>query len=206
MTAAATPHRHRTLLPYAAALIAVATLGACTGRDPGPSRTTPPASTTTSASPTTTTTTPVPSPTTSVDPVIAKIPANARPETQAGAAAFSEFYFEQLNRSFKDASPELLEGLFESSCKICVDLHKSASELKAASQHHDGDTLKVTFSSATIFNSRQRQVLVKLDQFAVPIVDSHGKRVDTTKAGSGAFVAVVTYKDHWVITDLGRPS
>src|SRR6478752_6547375 len=111
MTAAARPHRHRTLLPYAASLVAVATLGACTGGDPGPSRTTPPASTTTSSAPTIKTTTPAPSPTTSVNPVIAKIPANARPGTQAGAEAFSAFYMGQVNVAFTKGDPNALAGL-----------------------------------------------------------------------------------------------
>jgi hypothetical protein len=205
MTAAARPHPHRRLLPYAAAGLAVALLGACTSGDPSPTTTTPPSSTTTSAAPSTTTT-PAPSPTKTVDPVLAKIPAAARPETQAGAAAFSRFYFEQLNRSFQRASPEILDGLFQPSCRICVDLQKSARDLKAASQHHDGDTLKVTFASATVFNDQDRQVLVKLDQSSVNVVTKSGKRVDKTKAGSGAFVAVLRFTDHWVIIDLGRPS
>ena len=208
MTAAARPHRHRTLLAYAVAPVALAALGACTGSDPGPAVTTPPSTSAVASSPAppTTTTSATPSPTATVDPVIAKIPAAARPETQAGAAAFTRFFFEQMNRSFKDASPELLNGLFAPSCQICADLTLSAKELKLASQHHDGDTLKVTFSSATVFNDRDRQVLVKLDQFAVPVVDQNGKRVATTKAGSGAFVAVLRFTKHWILTDLGRPS
>ncbi|MGO4360506.1 DUF6318 family protein [Terrabacter sp. RAF57] len=208
MTAAARPHRHRTLLAYAVAPVALAALGACTGSDTGPAVTTPPSTSavTSSSAPTTTTTSAAPSPTATVDPVIAKIPAAARPETQAGAAAFTRFFFEQLNRSFKDASPEVLDGLFASSCEICTDLSRSAKELKMASEHHDGNTLKVTFSSATIFNDRDRQVLVKLEQFAVPVVDENGKRVDTTRAGSGAFVAVLRFSTHWELTDLGRPS
>src|SRR6478735_5923908 len=100
MTAAARPHRHRTLLPYAAALVALATLGACSGGDPGPTRTTPPAITTTSSAPTTTTTAPAPSPTTSVDPVLAKIPAAARGNNAAGAEAFARFYIVQINAAF----------------------------------------------------------------------------------------------------------
>src|SRR6478609_6765870 len=122
MTAAATPHRHRTLLPYAAALVAVATLGACTGGDPGPSG--PPPSThsstsTATSAATTTTTTPAPSPTTSVNPVIAKIPANARPGTQAGAEAFSAFYMGQVNVAFTKGDPNALAGLASPSCKVC---------------------------------------------------------------------------------------
>src|SRR6478735_2762331 len=96
MTAAATPHRHRTLLPYAAALVAVATLGACPGGDPGPSRTASPAS----IPPPSTTTAPAPSPTAPTDPVIAKIPAAARGNNAAGAEAFARFYIMQINAAF----------------------------------------------------------------------------------------------------------
>ena len=208
MTAAARPHRHRPLLAYAVVPVALAVLGACTASDPGPTVTAPSSrpAVASSPAPTAITTSTAPSPTATVDPVIAKIPAAARPETQAGAAAFTKFFFEQLNRSFKDASPELLDGLFTSSCEICTDLSRSAKELKLASEHHDGDTLKVTFSSATIFNDHDRQVLVKLDQFAVPVVDENGKRVDTTRSGTGAFVAVLRFGTHWELTDLGRPS
>ncbi|NUO89733.1 MAG: class F sortase, partial [Dermatophilaceae bacterium] len=35
--------------PYAAAFVALATLGGCTGSDPGPTTTTPPATSTTAA-------------------------------------------------------------------------------------------------------------------------------------------------------------
>ncbi|GAA2479777.1 DUF6318 family protein [Terrabacter carboxydivorans] len=206
MTAAARPHR--TPVSYAAAALAVGLLGACTSGDPGPAVTTArtASSSASSASPPPTTTTPTPSPTTSVDPVLAKIPAAARLETQSGAAAFARFYFEQLNRSFMDASPEILDGLFDPSCRICTDLQKSSRELEAQSRHHAGNTLTVTLASATVFNKKDRQVLVTLDQHSVAVLNKSGKRVDTTKSGKGAFVAALRFTDHWVITDLGRPS
>ncbi len=57
------------------------------------------------ASPTTTA-----KPTPTVDPVIAKIPAAARPETIEGAAAFAKFYFEQVNEAFRDSQTRRLAG------------------------------------------------------------------------------------------------
>src|SRR4051812_41516596 len=91
MTAAARPHRHRPLLAYAVVPIALAVLGACTASDPGPAVTAPPSSSavTSSLTPTTTTTSTAPSPTATVDPVIAKIPAAARARTAPGAQAFA---------------------------------------------------------------------------------------------------------------------
>ncbi|MER7074066.1 DUF6318 family protein [Terrabacter sp. NPDC000476] len=137
---------------------------------------------------------------------MARIPAAARQNSIGGAAAFGRFYFEQLSRAFQQGSPSSLDGLFAPSCQICVSLSESAAQLERAGQHHAGTTLRVTFSSATVFNSKSRQVLVRLEQFSVPVVDKTGKKVDTTKAGSGAFVAVLSFDKHWVVQDLGRPA
>ena len=112
MTAAATPHRHRTLLPYAAALVAVATLGACTGGDPGTSTRLPgkhhhvggahdddnPLG---------------PRPTTSVDPVIAKIPTDARrttkPASQPSLASISPNSIGHSGQAIARFSPNSLD-------------------------------------------------------------------------------------------------
>jgi hypothetical protein len=197
----------RPALPYAASLLALLLAAGCTSGSPTPAGSTSVATTTSSSAATTSaapTTTAKPSP--SLDPVIAKIPAAARPESIEGAAAFAKFYFEQLNRSFRAGSPRLLDGLYANSCAICVDLRKSAEELSAKGLHHEGDTLTVTFSSTTVFNRESRQVLVKLDQHAVAVVDAAGKQKEKTNAGSGAFVAVVEFNKHWIVTDLGQPS
>jgi len=204
MTAAATPHRHRTLLPYAAALVAVATLGACTGGDPGPSRTTPPASITTSSTPTTTTTAPAPSPTTSVDPVLARIPTAARAETIEGASAYAQFYFAQLNNAFKNGDPSGLMGLSSASCKTCEALRNGVMDVAKAGHHYGDDLTKVNYASATEFSPAARRVLVDLNQRAVPMLDESGRKVDETRSAKLAFVAKLEFEKRWVITRLQK--
>ncbi len=94
----------RRALPYAAGLAALLVAAGCTAGEPTPNASTAVPSTTsssaTTASPSVATTTTKPTPT--VDPVIAKIPAAARPETMAGAEAFAKFYVGQVNAAFTD--------------------------------------------------------------------------------------------------------
>ncbi len=47
-----------------------------------------------------------------VDPVVARIPKAARPNTQAGAEAFAKFYYEQVAKAWMQADPSLLDGLY----------------------------------------------------------------------------------------------
>ncbi|HEX6055946.1 MAG TPA: hypothetical protein VFY98_09055, partial [Intrasporangium sp.] len=44
-----------------------------------------------------------------VDPVVARIPKAARPNTQAGAEAFAKFYYEQVAKAWMKPDPALLD-------------------------------------------------------------------------------------------------
>lgn len=211
MTAAARPDRQRRLrpqrmlLPYAAALATLLTVTACSGGDPAPAATTPSVgttstSTTTSAPPSTTKA----SPTSTVDPVLAKIPAAARKKNMEGAAAYSKFYFQTLNEAFKRADPTLLTGLTTSACKTCVALQKGVNDVRKAGHHYGGDLTKINYASATEFSPNARRVLVDLNQIAVPILDKSDKKVDTTRSAKLAFVATLDYRERWIITRLQR--
>lgn len=207
MTAAARPHRPRTRILYAAAGLAVALLGACTGGDPGPATTAPPsgssAGTTTSAAPSTTTTS-APSQTTPVDPVIAKIPAAARPETIEGAAAYTRFYFAQLNKAFKTGNQSVLDGLFTTGCKTCTALSAGVADVAKAGHHYGGDLTRIHYASTTEFSSAARRVLVDLSQMKVAVLDKDGRTVDETRSAKLAFVATLEYEKRWVITRLQK--
>lgn len=205
MTAAVRPHRHRTLCSYAAAGLAVALLGSCTGGDPGPQATTgPPATSSAATSAPPTTATSAPSPTTSVDPVLAKIPAAARPETIEGAAAYTKYYFSQLNAAFKTGDPSILLGLSSAACKTCAALSNGVADVAKAGRHYGGDLTDVNYASATEFSATTRRVLVDLNQRAVPVLDRSGRAVDKTRSAKLAFVATVEFNKRWTITRLQK--
>ena len=204
MTAAARPHRHRPLLAYAVVPVALAVLGACTPSDPGPAVTGPPSSSavTSSPIPTATTTSTAPSPTATVDPVIAKIPAAARPRTQDGAEAFARFYMEQVNRAFTGPDPTALASLAGLDCKTCSAFLAGAKELKAKGHRHKGVSITVDGSPSNSYTPTSAIVQVFVTQHSVPVIDRSGKKVAQTKAGQGIFLATLTFDTHWVIQRL----
>ncbi|GAB2749633.1 hypothetical protein GCM10027039_04270 [Terrabacter koreensis] len=206
MTAAARVHRHRRLLPYAAALVAAATLGSCSGGDPGPATATPPvtstATTTTTASPSTTTT---PASTATVDPVIAKIPAAARTNNRDGAVAFAQFYFDALNRAFRTGHAEFLAALGEDSCVTCKAFAEGVEQLEAKGQRYGGDLVSVSNASPITFGQDAKSILLEIEQGSVPILNKTGARVGITPGGKASFVASVDFKaGRWSMTRLQK--
>lgn len=206
MTAAARPHPDRSLLPYAAAALAVALLGACTAGSPGPTSTTPPSSTTTSAEPSTTTT-PAPSPTKTVDPVLAKIPADARARTADGAQAFARFFIESLNVGATKPDSKVLEGLYAPSCETCLAMFESLKGLEAKKQRHTGASIRVSSTSSLVFSASSSQVLLDVQQKSVKVVDSKGNTVRQTAEGPGTFVMSISFDNgHWAATKVQTAS
>ncbi|WP_147063780.1 DUF6318 family protein [Terrabacter aerolatus] len=209
MTAAVRQHRHRTLLPYAAAGLAAALLGACTSGDPGTTVTTAPpaASTTTSTSAAPSTTSTAPSPTTSVDPVLARIPDAARARTAAGAQAFARFFIESLNAGASKPDSRVLAGLFAPSCETCQAMYKSLKILETKKQRHTGDSIRVSATSSLTFSTSAAQVLIDVEQKSVDVVDSKGATVRRTADGPGTFVMSISLNGgHWIATKLQTAS
>ena len=209
MTAAARPDRQRRLrpqrmlLPYAASLATLLTVTACSGGDPAPAATTPSVgttstSTTTSAPPSTTKA----SPTSTVDPVLAKIPAAARSHTQEGAEAFAQFYMEQVNRAFTTADPTLLAGLSASHCKTCSAFLAGAEDLRKKSHRHKGLSISVDGSPANSYSPKKAVVQIFVTQHSVPVIDKNGKKVEQTREGQGIFIATLDFHDHWIVWRL----
>ncbi|MEO7132293.1 MAG: DUF6318 family protein [Dermatophilaceae bacterium] len=183
------------------------TLGACTGGGDPPSPTTPVVTGTATGASTTATSTRDPStaaattaaPTPSVDPVLAKIPAAARPETPEGAEAFAKFYIGQLNAALSLADPAQVKGLFTEDCKGCTAFLQSAEKMKSNGQRHAGETLTVTDTSVISFVDLRKEIQVDATQNAVPVIDASGTKLRTTTADQGSFVLTLTYRSHWVV-------
>lgn len=191
------------VMPYAAGLAAVLAFSACTGADPGPPSETSAVSTGATATGTSATaTSATANPSTAIDPVLAKIPAAARLETQAGAEAFVAYYFAQLEEGSKTGDPEPLRGLASDDCMTCRAFESSLAALKAAGRHHDGTTVNVPSVDSLQFTDGERTVLVRLTLNSVPIVDSNGQKQGQTEADEGAFVATLDFDDHWLISRL----
>ncbi|HET7396909.1 MAG TPA: DUF6318 family protein [Intrasporangium sp.] len=137
-----------------------------------------------------------------MDPVLARIPPAARPETMEGAAAYVAYYFEQLNAASRAGDPGPLQGLASSLCKTCEAFRMGVDDLRKKGEHFGGDTLRINYSTAQVYSDADRTVLIDIVQVAVPVVDRTGRRVRMTTRGKGAFVATVSFDRHWIIDRL----
>jgi hypothetical protein len=139
-----------------------------------------------------------------VDPVLARIPAAARPETMEGAAAFVEFYFEQVNLAFRTANAEALTGLTGGTCQLCVSMTQGVSDIASRGRHYGGDLAKVNYATPMDFTATSRRVLIDADQLKVNVLDKSGRTVDTTSQARLRFVATMQYDGRWTITRLQK--
>jgi hypothetical protein len=188
------------MVPYAAGLAAVLALGACSGGDPATAQTV--------SAPSVTSTSPGPSPTSSApsasttrteaeDPVLAKIPKEARAKTQKGAEAFVRFYFAQLNGAFREADPRAVEGLATEACKICSSMFEGVKEVRSKERHYGSDLITVESAAIMDFRPHSSQVLVHVKQNLVDVLDAKGRVVETISAGSGKYVFTLEYPEGW---------
>jgi hypothetical protein len=134
--------------------------------------------------------------------VIAKIPAAARPETRSGSVAFVKYFLSQVNTAFTRAEPSALDDLFEPSCKACVAFRNGAEDLRSDGLHHKGLSITTTEASVDEYGDSKRTVAIWVVQNSVPVVTATGKKVRSTEAGSGTFLATLQFQEHWTVTNL----
>jgi hypothetical protein len=120
-----------------------------------------------------------------------------------GAEAFAAFFIDSLNSAARMADPGLLEGLYTRDCTTCIAMHESIQTLRTQQRRHAAATLIVRRSAALSFTDDQKTVQLDVDQRAVQILDKTGRGIDTTRAGSGAFVMTLEFGNgHWVASRL----
>ncbi|NNM45391.1 hypothetical protein HJG52_05140 [Knoellia sp. DB2414S] len=157
-------------------------LGACNGGGDDP-----PTTSTSSSSSTSTTSTSTPSSTTTtsgtatLDP--AKLPPEAQKHTPEGAAAFVEYYMEQVNEAWTQPNSKLLPLLSDPECIACKNFNKTSAELERDGQKYDSNPVTVTRVTPLSQNADGVQLVrLYMDQHKVNVVDKAGKVVLTDPA------------------------
>ena len=182
------------------AVMAAAALGGCSGdADPIPSST-PPASTSVSASGSTS-----PSPSDSPSPTYS-VPPEAQHRTDAGAIAFVQFYFDQVNEAWATPDPDLIRILSGSDCNTCKADIKTAETLSSDGQRASGPSVQVgDFSSLPGPQDSQMFVDLHLVQLDTPVLDKAGTEVSRPGTGEAEIRALVTWReDKWVMDAIGQ--
>jgi hypothetical protein len=134
-----------------------------------------------------------------VDPVIARIPKAARPNTQEGAEAFAKFFIEQMAETGVQASTTPIEDLFADSCKACLAVRDSATKLAADGARHERPALVVEGVSAYTFQADSVVIAVQATQRQVKVLDKLDSVIRITKPDKGTFALTLDYDGHWVV-------
>ncbi|MDV3223047.1 DUF6318 family protein [Intrasporangium sp.] len=137
------------------------------------------------------------------DPVLARIPAAARPETREGAEAFAAFFLESLNTAARTPDPTVLDGLFLRACETCVAMRDSVADLTRLGRKHTADSVRVKGTDPIVFTDQRRAVRVEIEQIAVDVTDKWGRTAYRTEAGTFSFAVTMVYRSgQWTVTKL----
>lgn len=76
------------------------------------------------------------------------LPSEAAAETPQGAAAFTRFYFSEVNRSYALLDPAPVRALSAPDCNSCKNIIEDIERLKAAGLTVAGDRFRLEFAEA----------------------------------------------------------
>jgi hypothetical protein len=133
------------------------------------------------------TTTPAPttpaSPTTVSTTIDPNIPAAARANTPAGAAAFVKYFHDQLNVAWGKPRAGLLNPLSLPACKTCRPLEDNATDMVTTRRHMVGDAVRIDSADPGIRESNGDQTVVITGEQ----LRARADRPVRGRAGSGRF-------------------
>ncbi len=170
--------------------LSVALLSACTTPEPSPLPTpeTSVGSTTDGSESTPTSTPDDAAQTTSLgaageDPGVPELPAEAIEDTEDGAEAFVQYYYDLIN--YLAASPKagVLKPFSSAECGTCANFEDDAAEFEAAGKSYDGDTVRALEIRAFELESGYRVEVIG-ESPSYSIIDSAGEVIARAEASA----------------------
>lgn len=137
------------------------------------------------------------------------MPAAARQNTAAGAMAFTEFFFEQLNVAYTKPDAGLIPVLSSTACKSCTALQAGAVDLIAKGHRMKSGPVaplqKLARSDAS--PPTETWVAFTLTQLDTPVIDRSGAVVERQKPSSVPKIASVVWEeDGWKMRGIANRS
>lgn len=122
-------------------------------------------------------------------------------QSEAGAIAFVNHYFAQVNTAWMTPDPSLLPPLAEAGCKSCDNLEKTARELVNVGLRYDAPAVSVLSTSVHPGSlPDQIRLNVRLQQNLANEVDRNGVVVTPHPKREGIRgVAVVWQEGRWLL-------
>ncbi|MEX2290413.1 MAG: DUF6318 family protein [Mycobacteriales bacterium] len=98
-------------------------------------------------------------PTSSPTPSPLSVPAEALAETPHGAAAFTRYFFDQVNRAYVARDATVVQRLSTSACGSCAAVVGDIQRLRREGHQVAGQRYKLTFSEAAPADSEGRMIV-----------------------------------------------
>jgi hypothetical protein len=184
----------------AVGLVVVTVLAGCGGDEPGAGAT---ASVTPTATPTAT-----PTPTADI-PVIPEpvLPDEAKEHTPAGAAAFTRFAIEVVNRAYVTGDTEQLLSISTEDCDACARVATSIRETFTGGDRYVGGQLSIVELTARPFEKGViPTVITVLDESALSRVAADGTVVEEFDAVDDETIYWdLAWSGNWSLRDVRQP-
>lgn len=170
-----------------AGLLAAVLLVGC-GSEPEQPRTLPPVSPAPSASP-------------SAEP---EVPPSAQAETPEGAAAFAEFFYQQVGRAFVEKDPEIIRRLSAPGCEACKLFVDSLTKLRDNNERASAFSFDVVFAEAPAATGTEVRVDVIYNTPDIQRFDSSGKVIYEEPAAQGEQVQMTLIRGGggWLVQEV----
>lgn len=186
-----------------------ALLVGCNGSDAPTTSTSSTSSAPSSSSSSTTSTSPSPSsssPTTpAYVPVKPTFPAEAKKQTDAGAVAFVNYYWEAVNYAWTMPDDAILKQLSASGCGTCRNLEASASRFVDNGEHFSSPPMIATIPKLVYMVGDEAQVVLKVQRKDATLVDARGHIVTGNEDGPVVDRSVkLQWNGQWAVTAIGE--
>jgi len=135
-------------------------------------------------------------------PVKPKFPAAAKKQTDEGAVAFTEYYWESVNYAATKPDNSALPPLGTDDCEGCALMEESVSSLVKASQRFSQPPA-IPSAIELLFNSEDgARVLVSVKASKVPILDADGKQVRRAESLAFSRLVDLRWRDGWKVSAI----
>ncbi|MGL5829596.1 MAG: DUF6318 family protein [Angustibacter sp.] len=134
-----------------------------------------------------------------------RIPSAARVRSEAGAKAFAEFYFDQINKAQMRPDADLLRPFSGQRCDTCRKVIEEAERLTRLGQRYTRPPRVVVLIERIVNLSTPDRPVVMIRSKQVPavLVDSTGEKVETLTQGKAAEDFEMVWQDgHWLMDGI----